>query len=59
MVDIYVQLAAVPAGAEATMMTFPSTLRRSAQALPLVPVISWHLPVDPSAAYAALPHFTG
>lgn len=61
MVDFYIELAAVPAPADHSKMamTFPASLRRRLPSLPLVPIISVDIPVDPSAQYNNITHISG
>ena len=60
LVDLYILLAShnVPNEIRDSMV-FPASLRRSASALPLVPVLSVELPIDPSACYEGFAHFVG
>ncbi|KAK9825683.1 hypothetical protein WJX81_003257 [Elliptochloris bilobata] len=58
--EAYMDLAALPAPQKSSRveeMPFPAQLRRSLKNLDQVPVVSVHVPVDPSCAYADLPHF--
>lgn len=61
MVDFYIELAAVPAPADLSKMSmpFPAALRRRLPPLPLVPIISIEMPIDPSTQYSNIAHTSG
>ena len=58
LVENYIELAACPFP-DQSVMPLPAKIRRGLKALPLVPVVSSNIPIDPSAQYTDLPHFTG
>ncbi|KAK9814933.1 hypothetical protein WJX73_002395 [Symbiochloris irregularis] len=61
LVDFYIELAVVPPPADTNKMAmpFPAALRRRLPTLPLVPVISSDVPIDPAAQYDNITHFAG